>query len=447
VNNVSLVIDQTKSHDVKNESDILALIEVPEDIFPTNFEVVHSFYYKDASFFLSADKLKQITEGGEEETQILQSTILSFSIGSKVTENLSTPIILTFKKIVDTDRNGINLCSFWDFDLPTGINGVFGGWSSRGCKLSNRTAVVNYVTCECDHLTNFALLLDVSQSGNNPLELQIVTWIGCGISMVCLTISVVTFIVFRELRKKIPQKLLLSLCISLLLLLIIFLAGAEQTSPRVGCQIVAGLLHYFILTTFCWMFIQATNLYRSFVRVFNKGSSTRFFIHASIFSWGLPLIIVVVTACIQPDKYGDAKLCIVRGYPFYFGVLLPVAGIILYNFVVLVVVMKVLTASSKQRASSNDDQNPFASVRIAFSCNLLLGTTWIFAVLAVGDATLVFQWLFCIFNSLQGFFIFVFYVARSNDVRNTWRRCVGLKVVKNVYSTSRSRQTMKTSTS
>ena len=52
-------------------------------------------------------------------------------------------------------------------------------------------------------------------------------------------------------------------------------------------QVVAGLLHYFILSTFCWMAIEALNLYRNFVKVFSGGASNfRFMVKSSIFSWG-----------------------------------------------------------------------------------------------------------------------------------------------------------------
>lgn len=79
---------------------------------------------------------------------------------------------------------------------------------------------------------------------------------------------------------------MLSLSLSLLALLIVFLAGAERTSPRAGCQVVAGLLHYFILATFLWMGIEAASLYRSFIKVFKSGSETRFIVRASVVGWG-----------------------------------------------------------------------------------------------------------------------------------------------------------------
>ena len=78
--------------------------------------------------------------------------------------------------------------------------------------------------------------------------------------------------------------------------------------------------------------------------------------------------------------------------------------------------------NGKNLHKSNNDKTMtvIKESRIAFGLNLLLGTTWILAFLAVEEVTMTFQWLFCIINSLQGFFIFVFYTVRVPDVRNAW---------------------------
>ena len=69
-------------------------------------------------------------------------------------------------------------------------------WSREGCNtLPGKFA--GTVKCECTHLTNFALMLDVDQSGSDPLSLKIITWIGCGISLLGLVITILTYSVFR----------------------------------------------------------------------------------------------------------------------------------------------------------------------------------------------------------------------------------------------------------
>ena len=71
-----------------------------------------------------------------------------------------------------------------------------GDWSTEGCYMvqSENSAIKH---CRCNHLTNFAIILDVSQSGYNPLSLRIVTWIGCYISLVGLILTIISFTVFR----------------------------------------------------------------------------------------------------------------------------------------------------------------------------------------------------------------------------------------------------------
>ena len=121
----------------------------------------------------------------------------------------------------------------------------------------------------------------------------------------------------------------------------------------------------------------------------------------------------------------------VHGYAFYIAVVIPVAAILFANTVTLTKVMYNLYQHGKKKArklSDSAEKNQptidaafiISQGRIAFACNVLLGITWIFALLAVGKATMYFQWLFTIFNSLQGFFIFVFYTLRNQDVRKAW---------------------------
>ena len=49
-----------------------------------------------------------------------------------------------------------------------------------------------------------------------------------------------------------------------------------------------------------------------------------------------------------------------------------------------------------------------------------LGLTWVFGFFAIEDARIVFQYLFCIFNALQGFLIFIFHNLREPAVRRAW---------------------------
>ena len=116
--------------------------------------------------------------------------------------------------------------------------------------------------------------------------------------------------------------------------------------------------------------------------------------------------------------------CMVYGNAFYISVVAPVAAIIVKNTIILIVVLIRLHRRSK-RKPINVLARVITEARRAFGFNILLGTTWVLAFFAVEDVTMIFQWLLCITNSLQGFFIFFFHIVRNQDVRNAWSEAFG----------------------
>lgn len=136
-----------------------------------------------------------------------------------------------------------------------------------------------------------AVRLDIA----HQVALQIITYIGCIISVVCLVLAILTFQLFRGLKvinnlsRAIPcfapvsnfrnlEKSCFSffqsdrttihknLCVCLLIAEILFVCGIGQTNQRIVCGIVAGLLHFFFLCAFAWMFLEGiyTTLFRKY---------------------------------------------------------------------------------------------------------------------------------------------------------------------------------------
>nr|XP_047142663.1 adhesion G-protein coupled receptor G4 isoform X2 [Hydra vulgaris] len=405
-NNLSIIIS---SNDPKNGSEsYLPYITLPSQLFfDQNKTLVYSYIYKEVDLFLNM----------KNRTGNINSVVLSATLKNVIINESNSPIIMRFSK--NSNVPGNTSCGFFDTKKKT--------WSTEGCKVTKNSLSV--VICECNHLTNFALLLNVAQSSssNDPLSLTIITWIGCGLSIAGLFLTIVSYSAFSKLRKKLAPKILLSLCISLMSTLIIFLALADRTKPHLLCKVVASLLQFFVLSTFFWMAIEGLNFYRMFVKVFHGSSSSRiFFLKASVFSWGIPLVFTIATAVSKPDSLGPEnvisistngpQVCVVRGNPFYFGILLPICVVMAGNICALIFVLRGISGNS----NLNNKIDIKKKIRIAFACSALLGLTWIFAILAVGKATAVFQWLFCIFNSLQGFFIFLFYTVENKQVKEEW---------------------------
>ncbi|XP_065683123.1 adhesion G-protein coupled receptor G2 isoform X2 [Hydra vulgaris] len=399
-NNLSVIIS---SEDPENGSkSYLPYMTLPSQLFFNKSKtLVYSFIYKEVDLFLNM----------KNQTGNINSVVFSATLKNVLVNKSNYPILIRFTK--NSNALGNTSCGFFDTDKEI--------WSTEGCTITNSSLLD--VVCECNHLTNFALLLNVAQSVKitNNVFLEVVTWIGCGLSIAGLFLTIVIYSAFSKVRKKLAPKILLSLCVSLICTLIIFLASETPSKPSLSCKVVASLLQFFVLSTFFWMAIEGLNLYRMFVKVFPGSSSPHiFFLNASAFAWGIPLIFTVATAASKPDSLGpshedknNTQVCVVQGYPFYFGILLPICVIMAGNICVLVFVLRGISGNS----NLNNKIDSKKKVRNAFACSALLGLTWIFAILAVGKATVVFQWLFCIFNSLQGFFIFLFYTVGNKQVK------------------------------
>ena len=54
------------------------------------------------------------------------------------------------------------------------------------------------------------------------------------------------------------------------------------------------------------------------------------------------------------------------------------------------------------------------------SIMFMFGLQWLFGAFAISEASLAFQWLFVIFSSLQGFFLFLFFCVLGQDAREEW---------------------------
>ena len=113
----------------------------------------------------------------------------------------------------------------------------------------------------------------------------------------------------------------------------------------------------------------------------------------------------------------------VTGTAFYAGYLSPILLIVVSNLVVMGFVIRSLKKSSQ--VSKDRKMNGLTMARIVAACSVLMGTTWIIGLFAVDALTLPVQIAFCVLNSLQGFFIFLFYGVRNSDVRKQWKAMCG----------------------
>ena len=112
--------------------------------------------------------------------------------------------------------------------------------------------------------------------------------------------------------------------------------------------------------------------------------------------------------------------CLLQGFPAMLAFLIPVALCVSVNTISFVFILRSLTKSGSTITSTKKTSG-VEQARRGAAISVYLGLTWISGLLAIRDAKLFFHYLFCIFNSMQGFLIFLFYCVLSTEVRSKYR--------------------------
>ena len=81
-------------------------------------------------------------------------------------------------------------------------------------------------------------------------------------------------------------RILLNLCVSLIILLVVLYVAEQFASSRLGCRVANILRYYVVLVSLFWNGIEAHNMYRMLVKVFDTGQQSHFVLKAAIIAWG-----------------------------------------------------------------------------------------------------------------------------------------------------------------
>lgn len=372
------------------------------------------------------------------QRKVLVSYVMACSIGNITIQNLKDPVQIKIKH-TRTQEVHHPICAFWDMNK----NKSFGGWNTSGC-VAHSDLDAGETICLCSHFTHFGVLMDLPRSasqidGRNTKVLTFITYIGCGISAIFSAATLLTYVAFEKLRRDYPSKILMNLSSALLFLNLIFLLDGWVTSFGVAglCTAVAALLHFFLLATFTWMGLEAIHMYIALVKVFNTYIH-RYILKFCIIGWGLPALVVsiILVSRRQNEVYGkesygkdqDDEFCWIQDPVVFYVSCAGYFGVMFFlNVAMFIVVMVQICGRNGKRSNRTLREEVLRNLRSVVSLTFLLGMTWGFAFFAWGPLNIPFMYLFSIFNSLQGLFIFIFHCAMKENVQKQWRRhlCCG----------------------
>ncbi|XP_033645236.1 adhesion G protein-coupled receptor E3-like [Asterias rubens] len=362
-----------------------------------------------------------------ETTQEVNSALLTFSLfveGNKT----SVPVTFRLQHIEDTgtEIRTIDDTAFYEVRTPicTFWNEINETWSSWGCKTVFSTT--NFSKCDCNHSTNFGILMDISYKETKILPeitvlgpLDWLSYIGVGVSILALVLQLTIYIYLWTMLQFDRIFIHTNLVVALLVALILFVGGVDLGNGNpVVCKIIALFLHYFYLSVFGWMLVEGVHLYMKVVKVY--GSENIKMYRYILIGWVAPAVICAISFGANNEGYGSKTACWLVG-DSVFSFIVPVIAVVMFNMIVFTMVIRIIMKSARLHQEKNYDHIK-SGVKGALVLMPIMGMTWLFGLLNFYGDGEVFEYLFIIFNSFQGLFIFLIYCVFNSEVRAAFVR-------------------------
>lgn len=305
----------------------------------------------------------------------------------------------------------------------------------------------------------------------------IMTYTGLVISSVCLSVTLLTYVIFGELRT-LPGLHIMSLIVASIGGNITFIISLSLTPGSLECQVTAVIMHYFFLTRVFWTNAIVVHAFQTFgpkVRgcvhrsfdVLSKTSAcsrVRQHIPYALYAWCTPIPFTALgsawhfCACGPlPVYYGMYFSCwIADPFSFLYLFVLPMALVLTTNAILFVPIVYSLHTARKQsskKLSSLKGRDMFkdankkpGELAIYAKLSTTAGFSWMFGILAAFTDQDFLWYLFILSMSLEGLFIFFSFFCNKR-VKNLYSKRFGKKsngmcLVSRDYGQSRSAYTI-----
>ena len=445
-------------------------------------------------FFEITDDFNSNNDMNSSFDNFISSNILSAVIYEKMNSRLNQEIMndpndykfVRIQFVVDLDQLKHQTdpkylrCVFWNFTKLE--------WSSNGCFVADEESGQIYTTslfrkvCYCSHLTNFALLFDPLLGRNDYHSLfevffykflTYLTFIGLTISSICYLIIIlnrfcsnhlitksnlsadknVASSKIKKIRERLLEKTVFisrspqsfknkllgrlytanAICLLISNVLLILVLTVKPTFNLMVCRVISALLHYFLLSAFCFSLGTAWQHFNKLVKIFDNheykcsNSGFKWFLFSFIYPLFFSTLGYVLEGTYHELESNTISYCWLKPPELYFLFIAPLSvllliSLLLYIFVLVQVysIFKESMVCLGENNSSNNNNNKETDSNVSSSYNqkkvitlltfsfISLGLTWILGIFVVLSShidpsfKLFFEFLFCLFNSFHG---------------------------------------------
>ncbi|XP_077997905.1 adhesion G protein-coupled receptor E3-like [Glandiceps talaboti] len=231
--------------------------------------------------------------------------------------NFSEPVVLR----LPLKMEGYNpRCSFINFGATMGL------WDNTGCQFvkegTDRRG--QYIECECFHLTTFGVIMTL---GIEPVPFKEAArkgfiYILSAISFLLIFITFLMVCIARYYHGRyfaLRMAFLSFAVFPVLICVSVYIDGKDD--DKVTCQMVAILLHYFLLSNCFWTMNLGIQQLLWLKRIEHRRTERLLY---AISGWVLPIIVVGICCAVDVSKYGLTERCWV---PTSMGLMLSSVGL------------------------------------------------------------------------------------------------------------------------
>lgn len=294
-------------------------------------------------------------------------------------------------------------------------------------KLYNLTLNESYYVLRDDAIFFCAPKFPEDENHNYEQKIKVdTTWyltlIGLSISMVCLLIHLIVFLIVPD-QRNMSSWSLAALCVSLFCsyFFLLVISIGEITQLPTFCTAVAFLTHLFLLASVLWMSIMSYDAFMMLLQATGRcrGSRKHFSLKRfgcyCLFSFGIALLFSIAGLLADvldvvplPYKPEYNALCwFSRKTPLLIFFAGPVIALTCVNFILFILSFCTIYFNKMEKQQGGHQSIFRGRYMMYFRLSVIMGVTWIVGILAnVANA----HWLWFIFvllNTFQGFFIFI----------------------------------------
>ncbi|XP_070555198.1 adhesion G-protein coupled receptor D1-like [Ptychodera flava] len=250
---------------------------------------------------------------------------------------------------------------------------------------------------------------------------------GCGLSVLSLLISIIIYVCLGKLNR-IHRNVRINLMFAMLMSYGLYLTsdvtlwedileGEEADWVCMGLGIASHLT--FLAMTF-WMFAECLFVFSNATAFFESDVKLRTYY---IIGWGIPSIIVGVTAGALYDRYGGQACWLDTDGGLIWTLVGPAIMVFTVNILLLILSTRTMLIAEKMELRYKDEQKltfTKASVKSAIFLNPVVGICLACRYLCHADV--IFEYQFVVLAGLQGLLTFLFYVVWNPEVKHAWKK-------------------------